>query len=88
MNEKTEVVSGLHLLNKKAKDINEDTEGIDIGTLSFNEWNKTFMEERDLNEYIPEYDMTLRDYRMKIYNVEKGENYSINQFFKKMENYV
>jgi len=63
-------------------------ENIDIATLSFNEWNKLFMQEKDLNEYIPEYEMTLRDYRMKLFNAEKGESYPINQFFKKLESYV
>ena len=51
--------------------------------LSFEEWNSLFMTERDLNEFIPEYDMTLGEYRMKIYKAEKGKDYSINQFLEK-----
>ena len=65
-----------------------DLENIDVKELSFEEWNKLFMQEKDLDEYIPEYDMTLHDYRMKLYNAEKGKSYPINQFFKKLESYV
>lgn len=46
------------------------------------------MTERDLNEFIPEYDMTLGEYRMKIYKAEKGKDYSINQFLEKLDGYV
>lgn len=56
--------------------------------LSFEEWNSLFMTERDLNEFIPEYDMTLGEYRMKIYKAEKGKDYSINQFLEKLDGYV
>lgn len=66
----------------------DNIENIDINSLSFQEWNKIFMEEKDLNEYIPEYDMTLLDYRMKIYNAERSESFPINKFFKKLESYV
>ena len=76
------------IINKKAKETDVDLENIDIETLSFDEWNNIFMEEKNLNEYIPEYDMTLYDYRLKIYNTEKGKSYPINQFLKKLEHYV
>ncbi len=68
--------------------IKNDVENIDIAKLTFEEWNDLFMEERDLNENIPEYNMTLGEYRKKIYNAEKEKSYPINQFLEKLENYV
>jgi len=65
-----------------------DLENIDIKGLSFEEWNKLFMKEQNLDEYIPEYEMSLREYRMKLFNAEKGASYPINQFLEKLENYV
>jgi DNA replication protein DnaC len=60
----------------------------DITNLSFEEWNDLFMEEKDLDEFISEYGMTLGEYRLKIYNAEKGNDYPINQFLEKLENYA
>ncbi len=82
------IIADKFITKKQTNDAKEDIEDIDIATLSFNEWNKLFMQEKDLNEYIPEYEMTLRDYRMKLFNAEKGKSYPINQFFKKLESYV
>lgn len=56
--------------------------------ISFEEWNNLFMEERDLNKFIPEYNMTLGEYRKKIYITEQGKDYSINQFIEKLETYA
>ena len=48
--------------------------------ISFKEWNNLFMKEQDLNEFIPEYNMTLGEYRKKIYNIEISNDFPINQF--------
>ena len=46
------------------------------------------MQEKNLDDYIPEYEMSLREYRMKIFKAEQGKSYPINQFLKNLENYV
>lgn len=90
--ENESIIKRLFLIIEKITTKNQlkeiNLEDIDIETLSFEEWNELFMEKRNLNDYIPEYDMSLKDYRMKIYNTERGESYPINQFFKKLESYV
>lgn len=73
--------------SKSAKNI-EDLENIDIENLTFEEWNELFMEDKDLNQFIPEYDMTLGEYRNRQYNAEKGKSYPINQFLEKLENSI
>ena len=44
----------------------------DATKLSFEEWNKQFSDEADLDEYLAEYGMTMGDYRRKIYESEKS----------------
>lgn len=56
--------------------------------LTFEEWNKIFMKEVDLDEFIPEYNMTLGEYRHKIYNSEMSKSYDVSKFLNKLENYV
>lgn len=72
----------------KKKEDEIDIENIDVSSLSFEEWNEYFMENRDLKEYIPEYDMTLGEYRKKIYEAEVSESFPVENFFKKLESYV
>ena len=82
------IITEKFIAKKATNNARIDLENIDITGLSFEEWNKLFMQEKDLNEYIPEYEMSLREYRMKLFNAEQGKSYPINQFFKKMESYV
>ena len=42
------------------------------------------MKEQDLNEFIPEYNMTLGEYRKKIYNIKISKDFPINQFINKL----
>ncbi len=66
----------------------KQSEDISIDGLSFEEWNELFMEQKDLQSFIPEYNMTLREYRKKIFEAEKSKSYPIEQFLKKLESYV
>ncbi|MBN1463412.1 MAG: hypothetical protein JW922_07000 [Paludibacteraceae bacterium] len=91
--ENEKILNGLFLIVEKFISLKKekslpDIENIDIETLTFEEWNELFMEDKDLNLYLQEYDMTLGEYRKKIYNAEKSKSYPISEFFKKLENYV
>ncbi len=90
--ENENIINRLSLLIEKITNKNQykeiDLESIDIETISFEDWNELFMEKRDLNEYIPEYDMTLGEYRKKIYSAELSESFPVEKFFKKLESYV
>jgi len=63
-------------------------EEFDASKLTFEEWNKQFEDELNLDEYIPEYGMSLKDFRLMIYNSERSESYPIEKFYKKLEEYV
>ena len=82
------IITDKFIATKTTNESQDELENIDIKELSFEEWNELFMQEKDLDEYIPEYDMTLHDYRMKLYRAEQGKSYPINQFKKKLESYV
>ncbi|NOX47885.1 MAG: hypothetical protein GXO89_12995 [Chlorobi bacterium] len=44
----------------------------DAKLMTFNEWNNQFRDDCDLDDCIPEYGMTLHDFRLKTYNPERG----------------
>ncbi len=69
------------LLNKK---LENDIE-FDAKTLSFLEWNEQF-ETSNLDEFIPEYSMKLKDFRLKIYNSEREQGISKQDFVQKLKN--
>ena len=64
-------------LLKKKHDINNE---FDAKYLSFNEWNNQFDDQEKLDEYFTEYGMTLREFRLEIYNSEKEKGMSKNEF--------
>ena len=41
--------------------------------ISFEEWNKQFADNQNLNEFIPEYGTTLKEFRKGIYGAETNE---------------
>jgi cytoplasmic iron level regulating protein YaaA (DUF328/UPF0246 family) len=49
-------------------------------TISFEKWNEQFTDDRNLDDFIPEYGMTLREFRQDIYNAETGNGMTINEF--------
>ncbi len=52
--------------------------------LSFSDWNKQFDDKLNLDDFIPEYKMTLKDFRMKIYNAEKEKGMSKKEFIERI----
>ncbi len=54
--------------------------------LTFNEWNKQFDNTYKLDDFIEDYGMTVRKFRLQIYNSEKGEGMSKQVFFEKLNN--
>jgi CRISPR/Cas system CMR-associated protein Cmr5 small subunit len=49
-------------------------------SITFEEWNKQFADNQNLNEVIPEYGITLKAYRQKIFEAEIGETKPIEEF--------
>ena len=48
--------------------------------ISFEEWNKQFTDDRDLDDFIPEYGITLRKFRQSIYDAEmSGDEISLDE---------
>lgn len=64
--------------------IDEIEEDFDASELTFEEWNKQFIDDMDLKEFIPEYGMTLKEFRMKIYNSERDEGMLKEEFVEKV----
>ena len=58
----------------------------DAKLLSFEQWNEQFDDEYNLNDFIPEYGMTIRDFRLQIYNSEQEQGMSKKAFFEKVKN--
>ncbi len=69
-------------------EVENHLEDVNFSSISFDEWSEIFMEDRNLNEYIPEYDMTIGEYRKKIYESEISESFPVENFLKKLEKYV
>ncbi len=59
----------------------------DANEMTFEEWNKQFDDNRNLDEFIPEYGTTLRRFRMGIYESEREEGYTVNEFFNRMKSW-
>ncbi len=48
--------------------------------ISFEEWNKQFADNQNLDDFVSEYGSTLREFRQTIYKAEKGGEMSIREF--------
>ncbi|OQX72346.1 MAG: hypothetical protein B6D61_13940 [Bacteroidetes bacterium 4484_249] len=48
--------------------------------LSFDEWNKQFTDDQHLDDLVPEYDKTLREFRKVVYESEMGEEIDMKEF--------
>ena len=62
-----------------------DINNIEAEAISFEEWNKQFTDNKDLNEYIQEYGMTVGNFRRQIYEAEFGNTMSLNEFENKVK---
>ncbi len=68
-------------LLREWQDPNED---FDAKKLTFSEWNEQFDNGYNLTDFIPEYGMTVLDYRLKIYNSEREAGMSKDEFINKL----
>jgi len=55
--------------------------------MSFEEWNEQFVSEQNLNEFIPEYGTTLKDFRQDIYEAEMDSegDMDLDDFLKELK---
>ncbi|MEA3443193.1 MAG: hypothetical protein U9R19_00550 [Bacteroidota bacterium] len=82
----TQIQSYINSLYKgKRKSIKKQEDDFDAKTLTFDEWNKQFEDEYDLDDYIPEYGMSLHDFRLRIYKSEKETGITKQEFVAKMD---
>ena len=64
-------------------------ESLKGGKISFEEWNKQFIDNKDLDVFIPEYGSTLREFRKSIYESEmNNDEMSINEFKESMKTWL
>ena len=59
----------------------EEDEEFDANKMSFEEWNKQFIDGQPLDEFVPEHGMTLGAFRKQIYEAERSEERPIEEFF-------
>ncbi len=52
---------------------NTTYQNFNASKLSFEEWNKQFTDKTDLDIWLPEYRMTMREFRTKIYESERSD---------------
>ena len=81
-------ISDFAATKKNTKTETNIKEEFDASKLTFEGWNRQFTDYGSLDDYLPEYGMTLKEFRQKIYNAEKSPSYPIEQFYKKLEAYV
>ncbi len=84
INKMHQIQSYVNELLKYAQDIDTAEDEFDAKKISFLEWNKQFDDDRDLDTFIPEYGMKLRDFRFKIYNSERQDGLSKEEFIDKI----
>ncbi len=48
--------------------------------ISFEQWNNQFFDNCNLDDFIPEYGTTLREFRYRIYKAEMGEEMNLKEF--------
>ncbi len=66
------------------QNVQEVDSEFDAKLLTFEKWNEQFEDEYKLDDFIHDYDMTVREFRLKIYNSERGKGMSKQDFFKKI----
>lgn len=82
-------ISDFSVTVKSAKIENTiEEEEFDASELTFEEWNLQFIDSANLDDYLPEYAMTLKEFRLKIYNSERSPSYPISEFYEKLAAYV
>lgn len=87
INKMYKIQSYINKILERSQEIEEVEDEFDAKELSFSEWNKQFDDNRDLNTFLPEYGMKLRDFRFKIYNSERQEGLSKEEFINKVNSW-
>ncbi|HFA47831.1 MAG TPA: hypothetical protein ENJ95_02295 [Bacteroidetes bacterium] len=72
------------LNNGHVKQNEEEEEEFDANELSFEEWNKQFDDDQSLDDYVPEHGMTLGEFRRKIYDAERSEYLTHEEFMNQL----
>jgi len=73
-------------INKLVKTEQSKTGEFNAKLLTFDVWNKQFDGAYKLDDFIEDYGMTVREFRLQIYNLEKGKGMSKQVFFEKLNN--
>jgi len=73
-----------YLITNFISENNIESGTVSNNVISFNEWNKQFVGKQNLDDFIPEYGMTVGEFRRQIYNAEFGETMSLNEFKNKI----
>lgn len=68
------------------KILNAGKKRYDAKFMSFSDWNKQF-DEVDLNEYVEDYGMTIREFRKRIYDSERESGMSKSDFVTKVNSW-
>ncbi len=84
INKMYQIQSYINKILERTQEVEDD---FNAKKLSFSEWNKQFDDNRDLNTFLPEYGMKLRDFRFKIYNSERQEGVSKEDFISRVNNW-
>ena len=66
-------------------DFTETQKSEDSENINFEEWNKQFTDNQNLDDFIPEYGTTLREFRKGIYDAETGSTKSLGEFQKNLK---
>ena len=48
--------------------------------ITFKQWNKQFNDDKNLDDFIPEYGTTLREFRKGIFEAETGQEMTMKEF--------
>ncbi len=87
MSKISQIQSYVNEILEYSREVEEFEDDFDAKKLSFSEWNKQFDDNRDLDTFLPEYGMTLKDFRFKIYNSERQEGLSKEEFINKVNSW-
>lgn len=53
--------------------------------ITFEQWNKQFTDKENLDDFIPEYGTTLREFRKGIFEAETGKEITMKEFKKSIK---
>jgi len=80
------VQSILEPIEQEEVEEEEEENDYDAKQLTFEEWNEQFDDTYELDDFLPEYNMTVREFRQSIYDSERGPGMSFDEFVTKLNN--